>query len=86
MYPSLALELSLPLHLSNRGMPFPYPNSWIVQQPAQASGTAHQLDWTRDLPSNTAQIDQTALVDDNDHPGNISYLGYPLSKTQFPRP
>lgn len=83
---SLALELSFQHHPSNRVILFPHPNSWIVQQLAQTSGAAEQPSQTGDLPNNTAQINRASLVDANNHPDDISYLGNPSSRTQYPNP
>ena len=67
-------------------IPFPYSNGWVVQQSAQAAGSAQQLGWTGDLARNSAQAYRPALIDAGHQPDKVAYLSDPLFGSQFLNP
>jgi hypothetical protein len=76
-------QLSFQPTSSNRLVPFPHSDGWIIQQPAQAPGSREQLGWSRDISGNTAQTNRPALKNPYHQPDKGAHLGDPLVRSQF---
>jgi hypothetical protein len=83
---SETIELGFQPFSGNAFIPIPDPDGGIVQEPAQATSEANQFGLAWDLHRNVAQTNRATLMNSDDQPYKVAYLGNPLTRSHFTNP